>query len=165
MLEKNFKTFLVQTSPKFKFYRSSIPVWLNIALAELGESEILGTQDNPRIVEYLKTVNLGTSALGNIDEIAWCSAFANWVLRQAGYLTAGLPNAKSWLNWGEVLTSPRFGCLVVLDRGTEAWQGHVGFLMDIQGSNLILFGGNQSNRVGIASYPTDKIKGYRWPKA
>ena len=46
---------------------------LKIALGELGEKEIKGSQHNERILEYQETTGLNFGS----DEIAWCSIFAN----------------------------------------------------------------------------------------
>jgi len=53
---------------------------LEIARAEIGTKEMQGKTANPRILEYHQTTKL--KALS--DEVAWCSAFVNWVLKQAG---------------------------------------------------------------------------------
>jgi len=92
--------YIVSMSPKFKFIKSNIPLWMGIANNELGQKEIKGEEDNPRIVEYLNEVNLGTNEHSN-DEIAWCSAFVNWVMKKAGYDNTGSGLARSWLNWGD----------------------------------------------------------------
>ena len=60
-----------------------VPWWLDIAFEEIGTKEILGGQDNPRILEYLSTVKLPKD-MAKHDEIAWCAAFVNWSLKGAG---------------------------------------------------------------------------------
>ena len=49
--------------------------WVLTAFAELGEDEVAGTAFNPRIAEYLSTVNQPAD-----DEIPWYAAFVNWCL-------------------------------------------------------------------------------------
>jgi hypothetical protein len=56
--------------------------WLDVALGELGQTELGGTTratSNPRICEYLDAAaaNLGDKG----DDTAWCGAFAIWVLK------------------------------------------------------------------------------------
>ncbi|MCB1510794.1 MAG: TIGR02594 family protein, partial [Hyphomicrobiaceae bacterium] len=41
--------------------------------------------------------------------------------------------------------------------------GHVAFLLGETGTDVILLGGNQSNRVTIAAYPKSRLLGLRWP--
>ena len=135
------------------------PLWLQIARRELGQSEIAGEADNPRIVEYLRAVDLPGARK---DEVSWCSAFVNWCIQQCGWVGTGSAAAKSWLQWGQAC-EPRLGAIVVMDRGTEAWQGHVGFYLDTVVGYVVVLGGNQSNSVSIAKYPIDKVRGYRWP--
>jgi uncharacterized protein (TIGR02594 family) len=163
MIEKSYTNFLLSTRPKFRIHRSPIPPWVNVALGELGQAEIVGDKDNPNIVEYLKAVNLKLPDK-RVDEIAWCSAFVNWVMKKCGYAPTERALAKSWLNWGEGLGEPRFGCITILDRGSQSWMGHVGFLMDITPRYVYLLGGNQSNRVSIRPYASKKLRGWRWPK-
>lgn len=133
-----------------------IPYHLTIALSQLGTTEIPGKQSNSKIDEYLKTVNIP----GN-DEIPWCSAFINWCLLQADIQPTGEPNARSFLRFGERLSLPDLGCIVVLSRGTKSWQGHVGFYLDYHRGLIRILGGNQKNRVGINAYSVKKLLGYR----
>jgi uncharacterized protein (TIGR02594 family) len=136
--------------------------WLEWAFLALGEHRIPGTQHNPVVVDFLRTVGLG-----NGDETAWCSAFANWCMRQAGIPGSGSALARSWLTWGnQALARPGFGCVTILWRGDPASQfGHVGFYVGRDGSQLLLLGGNQTNssRVTISPYPENRLLGYRWP--
>jgi uncharacterized protein (TIGR02594 family) len=128
-----------------------------------GVREVRGTAGhNPRILEYFRT----TPFQGNDnDEAAWCSAFANWCVLQAGMRGTGRANARSWLNWGEALSEPRPGAITVFRRGTSAWQGHVAFYVGPASTagNIEVLGGNQANQVCRRPYATDRLLGYRWP--
>ena len=53
--------------------------WMEYALQEYGTREIAGRRSNPRVEEYLRSVGNHGS-----DETAWCSAFVNWCMEQAG---------------------------------------------------------------------------------
>lgn len=139
-----------------------IPYHLTIALTQIGTTEILGKESNSKIDEYLKSVNIP----GN-DEIPWCAAFANWVLLEANLPGTGLPNARSFLDYrrgGSMdtkIAKPELGCLVIFSRGSQSWQGHVGFYLDYYRGLIRILGGNQKNRVGINAYSTKKLLGYR----
>ena len=138
------------------------PRWLQIAQQEesRGVHEVSGAQHNPRILEYHQTTSLGAST----DETAWCSAFVNWCIRQAGVVGTNRANARSWLSWGHALVTPRYGCVTVLWRGApNGWQGHVGFYIRETGSHVYMLGGNQGNAVNVRPYPKRRLLGYRWP--
>jgi uncharacterized protein (TIGR02594 family) len=101
----------------------------------------------------------------------WCAAFINAVLREsniANLIDMNHPNpylARSFLDWGETVTQPRAGDIVIFPRGNKEWQGHVGFYV---GSKTVrdidyylILGGNQNDSVSIDLYPTKKAIGIR----
>ncbi len=137
---------------------SDLP-WLAIGMAETGMHEFSGAADNPRIVEYLHSTNLG-APLRNEDETAWCSAFVNWCIEKAGYEGTDSAWAKSWLNWGKEIKKPVIGCIAVFTRESG---GHVGFYMGKTKTAIRVFGGNQNDAVNVSSYPKSKLLGYRLP--
>lgn len=137
------------------------PYWLEIARSEQGVHEY-ADGDHPRIIEYLQTVD--TAAIGELtDEVSWCSAFVNWVMRQSGYAGTDSAAARSWLAWGTPISGPRVGAIAVLKRGTQSWQGHVGFVTDYDSSYIYILGGNQRNEVNVSIYQRSRVIGYRWP--
>jgi len=132
--------------------------WMKIAKGEIGQAEKAGeAENNPRIMEYLATTGKFKS-----DETPWCSAFANWVMVEAGEKGTDSALARSWLKWGEAIEEPRYGCLVVFKRGKSTWQGHVGFYVRTEGDKIVVLGGNQSNTVSIAPRTKADLLGYRW---
>lgn len=135
------------------------PNWLAIAIKELGVSEVPGDQHNKRIVEYHATTTLKATT----DEIPWCSSFVNWCINESGLIGTNMAAARSWLGWGARLSIPALGCVVVISRGTNVAQGHVGFYTGAEGSNIKILGGNQGNQVSVALFPKDRLLGYRWP--
>lgn len=137
---------------------TNIPSWLIIALQEMGQQEIVGRESNPRINEYLSVCGLPGD-----DEIPWCAAFINWVLKQSGKNYTGEALARSFVSSGIKLSVPILGCVTVLKRGKYKWQGHVGLYMDHYGGKIQILGGNQHNRVGINSYRIADVLAYRWP--
>ena len=134
--------------------------WMPIALAEEGIKEFPGNGDNPRIVEYLKSTNLSAPYNSN-DETAWCSAFANWCVERSGFEGTDSAWARSWLNWGKKITTPRRGCIVVFTRDVSS--GHVAFYIGETSTQIKVLGGNQSNAVNISNYPKSRLLGYRIP--
>jgi len=162
MIKKRFSSVVLMRKPYIRFVKSVIPPWTITALGELGQEEIAGEEDNPRIVEYLNSVDL-TKPLHHIDEVPWCSALVNFCITKCGIVGTNNALARSWLKWGEKLSEPVFGCITVIERGNNTWSGHVGFLMDITPNYIHMLGGNQSNRVSMAVYPKSKVLGYLWP--
>lgn len=126
--------------------------WMTIARAELGQREIAGARDNPRIVQYHQT----TSLRARHDETPWCSSFMNWVMAQAGHRGTGSAAAISWATWGQPvpgLKQARAGDIVVLHRhGAPASNNHVGFLVRSEDGQVRLLGGNQGNQVKESNY-------------
>lgn len=134
--------------------------WMRYALEEYGQREVAGSGSNPRIDAYLRTVGISAG-----DETAWCSAFANWCMQQAGIAGTRRANARSWTEWGNSCPAqPAYGAVTILTRGnSNGWQGHVGFYVGREGSNLLLLGGNQGNAVSIRPYAAGRLLGFRWP--
>lgn len=133
---------------------------LTIALWQYGIAEFKGSKDNPEILKYF--VALGFAIARFKDETAWCSAFANWVAKTAGYQYTGKLNARSWLQVGEKVTQPQLGDVVVFWReNPKSWKGHVAFYIREDESNIYVLGGNQNNQVNIAPYPKSRLLEYR----
>jgi uncharacterized protein (TIGR02594 family) len=134
--------------------------WMPYALNELGQREIPGDQDNPRIVEYHAATEGGGRAK---DETAWCSSFANWSLDQVHVEGTRSKAARSWLKWGRPC-DPFPGCVVVFWRKSRVGlYGHVAFYVGTHERDTIVLGGNQGNCVSIKPYPTRRVLGYREP--
>lgn len=129
---------------------------LEIARAELGVAEVPGAGDNPRIVAYHATTGGGKEP----DSVPWCSSFVNFCVEQAGLKGTDSKAARSWMTWGRVTTDFFPGCIVVLERGA-APQGHVGFFVGTESGRLRLLGGNQGDRVSIASFDPQLVLAIR----
>ncbi len=126
-----------------------------IALHEIGVQEQSGTANNPRIIEY----HTATSLKATADEVPWCASFVNWCLRVAGIIGTNSARARSFLTWGVPvsLAEAQRGDIVILARGKNISEGHVGFYAGCKDKNVLLLGGNQSNRVSIATFPLSTI--------
>jgi uncharacterized protein (TIGR02594 family) len=133
------------------------PMWLTVAKRELGVAEVPGSGNNPRIVLYHTATTLGAKD----DEVPWCSAFVNWALARGGVKGTNNAMARSFLKWG-IECAPRIGAIVVFKRG-EPPAGHVAFWVGAGDGRVRVLGGNQGDRVSIASYPAGDVLAYRWP--
>lgn len=132
--------------------------WLNVARRHLGLAETPGKDTTPAIRRWL--IQLG--AWWSDDETPWCGVFCAAVMRECGLpVPKAWYRAQAWLLWGIPLDEPAEGCIVVFGRKGG---GHVGFVVgrDARG-NLLVLGGNQSNRVTIAPFDPARVLGYRWP--
>jgi len=136
--------------------------WFDIAVEELGTGEVAGAGDNPRVVEYLRSTNLGRDMASN-DETPWCSAFVNFCVEKAGFAGTDSASARSWLNWGRATDTPATGCVAVFKRGDPP-SGHAAFYVSESGGKIKVLGGNQGDKVCYAEYAKDRLLGYRIPK-
>lgn len=161
----------VATFPEISQYISKggpaigiVPSWVLHALAEIGQAEVHGSGTNLRIASYWKGADIDVHVTD--DETPWCAAFVGAMLSSGMVFGTRKANAKSYLDWGDSLplVSPPLGAVVVLNRPPNAWQGHVGFCAGVDGMRIHLLGGNQGDRVSIASFDRARIAGIRWPK-
>jgi len=133
-----------------------------IAVAELGQKEVLGNGNNPAIVNYAREAGFDWI---NDDETPWCSIFLNWVAMKAGLVRNKQANARSWLLVGQRNdSSPLPGDVVIFWRGSPtSWEGHVGIFLGFSydGGKVYCLGGNQGNQVSISAYPRNTVLGYR----
>jgi len=140
--------------------------WMSVAEKEIGIIEIPGRLSHPRVLEYLSATDVRSIARTS-DETDWCSAFVNWCLSKAGYEGTGSALARSWLDWGQKIDTPRKGCIVIFSRGRRF--GHVGFYIGETDTEIIVLGGNQNNPetnisgVNLKYYPKSRLLGYRIP--
>jgi uncharacterized protein (TIGR02594 family) len=102
--------------------------------------------------------------------IDWCAAFVNAVLHEMGIPGSESVSkyplvAKSFLSWGKRVKDPEPGDIVIFPRGTEAWQGHVGFYYGTEYKDGVkyyqILGGNQNKSVTIDLFPARKALGIR----
>lgn len=140
----------------------------DIAMRFIGLQEVEGSVSNPQVLAMLQL----DAKWVEDDETAWCSAFVNyplWLLNQTRSRSLA---ARSWLLVGQSipLTDAQRGFdVVILTRGKLPQPGanvikapgHVGFYAGHSGETVDLLGGNQGNRVSIASFPKSRILGVR----
>ena len=116
-------------------------------------------EQNAALQEYMR--NGGQ----NLDPAvtAWCAAYVNASLEQAGIEGTGRLNARSFMEWGEGTDSPSRGDIAVFSRGDpNGWQGHVGFFDGYGDDGRIrVLGGNQGDAVSLAYYDPARLLGFR----
>lgn len=94
---------------------------------------------------------------------AWCAAFVNASLSQAGMKGTDSLAARDFLKWGQGVDKPEVGDVAVFSRGDpNGWQGHVGFFQGYNPDGTIrVLGGNQGDAVSVANYSPDQLLGFR----
>lgn len=104
---------------------------------------------NPIIMGFFDATGLRTP-VG--DTTYWCAAFVSDCIRRS--LVAKGENRRLWpynqgaasaayRSFGDRVTTPREGDIVVFQNNGEAWRGHVGFVHTIDGNIIRVLGGNQ----------------------
>lgn len=147
-----------------------VPPWLELARADarLGVMEIPGPEHHPRIIEYHSYCTLHATA----DEVHWCSAaLCCWIEESRLALeSTRSAAARSWLDWGRPISTPLFGCIVVLKRGglnqpgpeVKKAPGHVGIFIDLPAAGeVLMYGANQSDKVCERTFPAERVLSYR----
>ena len=113
-------------------------------------------------LEALKWVGASSRQVGVPYPDLWCADFINFILRRTGHTTTNSRAAKSFLDYGKRIDSPRVGAIVVLQRGVN--NGHVGIVRGTDGAgNIIVISGNHGNKVWESPYPKSRVLGYVIP--
>ena len=132
----------------------------SIAEKFIGLQEVPG-KDSSSVIMSMLTLDAGWP---EGDDVPWCSAFVNYICWLAGVSRSKKLNARSWLDTGRVvpLVEAQQGFdVVVLSRGQNPAQGHVGFYHSHGGDTIHLLGGNQNDEVNITPYPKERVLGVR----
>lgn len=125
-----------------------------------GITAIPGPKAHPLITHFHSYTLLKATS----DEVAWCSSFVCACLEEAGQKSTKSAAARSYLNYGIPLETPRQGAITVFRRGASEEQGHVAFFQRREGSKIYVLGGNQSHTIKVSAYNAADLLGYRWPK-
>lgn len=135
--------------------------WIVQAKSLLGLKEIAGPKHQAKILEMWKQLGLPYQD----DETSWCAAFVGYCLERAGQKSTRSASARSYEKWGQRLSKPVPGAVVVFWRGSPTgWQGHVGFVLAIDSSGRpVVIGGNQGDEVSIKPFDPSRVTGYFWP--
>lgn len=161
-IKKTLQSFVSASTLDLEPRVATFPKYARLAYSYIGQKEVPGSKSNPLILRWIQDF-LGW---GDDDsKVAWCAIFINTILKESDIKGTGKANARSFLNWGEVVETPRRGDIVVFERGgRSSWKGHVGLYWgEAEDGFIYCLGGNQSDKVSIASYSKSRILGYRRP--
>jgi uncharacterized protein (TIGR02594 family) len=134
----------------------------------IGVEEIPGAESNPHVLAMLRLDQQWPKG----DDVAWCSAFVNyicWLLRLPRSKSLA---ARSWLGVGRAVAidDAEVGFdVVILQRGSGKQPGpavlnapgHVGFYAGHDEKFVQLLAGNQSDMVNVQSFDRSRILGVR----
>lgn len=118
---------------------------IDTAKKEIGTYKMVG-YESARVREYCQSTDQEQ------DEYygdGWCSGFVSWVLKQCGYQFASLNTADEWVKFGDIVTTPEIGDIVLIPGHIAFYAGKATNFEGIQDSveAIILMGGNQGHRV------------------
>lgn len=141
---------------------------LAVARYYQGVTEVPGPKSNPLIVEWINKAApwLGDDVGDDDSQVAWCGCFRG----ELGVLTGtGVPRAhyraRNWLAWGKPVNEKKPGLWLPGDTiiTTRAGGHHVTLLDSLVTSKwkAACLGGNQSNKVCVASIDLATIIGVR----
>lgn len=134
----------------------------------VGVRETAGLASTPLIVAMLRL----DQAWPGGDDVAWCSAFVNWIAWLLRLPRSKSLAARSWLTVGRLVAlehaRPGFD-VVILTRGAEPQPGphvvdapgHVGFFAGFESGYVWILGGNQGDAVSLARFPSGRVLGVR----
>lgn len=134
---------------------------IKIALQEIGVHSAPGSLNTPRVLQYFS--DIGQSWVHD-DDTAWCSAFANWVAKQAKLPMSNSLAARSWLTVGKKTTTPVMGDVVVFWRISKTSSyGHVAFFIKQDQQGIWVLGGNQGavGEVSIECIPAERLLSFQ----
>lgn len=131
-----------------------------VASRFLGLEEVPGDQSNPMVLGMLRLDSKWVKG----DDTPWCSAFVNFVAFVLGLPRSKSLAARSWLAVGlpvELPEAQRGNDVVILKRGSNPAQGHVGFYAGQSPGRVLVLGGNQADAVSIQPYHLTDLLGIR----
>ena len=129
------------------------------ALGEYGQKEIAGVENNSEILKY--SSEIGQKWVTN-DEVPWCAAYVNWIIKKIGKIGTNKLTSRSFLDYGTPTLTPEIGDIVVLGAiDNEKEYGHVGFFIKKTDNIVYILGGNQSDQVNITAFNIRRVLSYR----
>jgi uncharacterized protein (TIGR02594 family) len=137
------------------------PKMLVEALKHYGVLEHPGHGSNPNILEWAKEI--GVLGWYTDDDIPWCGLFMAIVAKRSGYpVPANSLRALSWSSWQDKvnLGDEKLGDTLVFVRPGG---GHVGMYIGENSHAFLVYGGNQSNKVGFAFVAKERLHSCRRP--
>lgn len=136
--------------------------------AMTGIKEVPGKANNPLIIGWARSLAIRYPDLKpdlswyTLDSVAWCGLGCGEAVGECdpGFKPPrGLLGAGNWATWGQKLTEPTPGAILVFKR---TGGHHVTLYESEKGGRLYCRGANQGDMVNVSSR-TDKPIAIRWP--
>lgn len=138
------------------------PKWVTYAKSQIGVAEIPGPRENPSILGYVRKAAKWLGIAVTSEVTPWCGTFAAACMLEAGIKPPAIAiRAKSWATWGQGLSHPCYGAVLVFNRQGG---GHVGFYLGETADKVRVLGGNQGDKVSEIWMPKSALIATRWPK-
>lgn len=142
--------------------RMIIPPWIEVAKSLIGTAECAGSENNPKIIAWAKTIGGDIENSYVADSIPWCGLYTTHCFVDSGIKPVeGSLWALNWARFGTKLKEPCFGCVMSFQR---TGGGHVGFYMSEDATHYHILGGNQSDAVNITRVAKSQFVSANWPK-
>jgi uncharacterized protein (TIGR02594 family) len=132
----------------------------------IGMKEAPGSPSNPAVLAMLRLDESWPAG----DDVAWCSAFVNYIAWLLRLPRSKSLRARSWLQVGQPISMvdarPGFD-VVILNRGGPSSPlvieapGHVGFFAGVVDRQVHILGGNQGDVVNVSAFPASSLLGVR----
>lgn len=135
----------------------TMPPWMAEMHRRMGLHEV---RDKAKLIDFLKIGKF----LGDPSSLPWCGDMVESCIAKtlpSELLPSNPFFAQNWSKFGRDTGSPIVGAVGVIK--WSASSGHVGFVAGVDGTKVVLLGGNQSNAITLASFPRSKFIAFRWP--
>jgi uncharacterized protein (TIGR02594 family) len=150
---------------KPQFVYADNPVWLGYLKSMEGKiTEQPGAVVHPWIKSAYELCGLPES-MHDDNQTSWCSAGLNKVLDMCGLVGTRDARAKSWMNWGGAIHTPKQGAVCVF-KGTFY---HATVLYnekphEMNGESYYqCIGCNQKDTIRVSNYRVSELIAMRWP--
>lgn len=134
---------------------------LDVVASNYGLQDIIGDSSNEEVLRFFAETNHPEII---DDETSWCSTYMCWCAQIVNLENSPSLLARSWLEIGTPVDTPKVGDIVVFWREKQnSWQGHVSVYIneDSETHQIYCLGGNQDDKVCVKPYPSEQVLGYR----
>lgn len=108
-------------------------------------------------------LRIARNNLGRVTGPNNCALFVGECLELSGLPSTNSIKARSYLEYGQILSRPRVGSLVVLWRKEPSLGlGHIGFYLYHSDNQIVLLS-SYKGLVSLKAFSKKQLLGYRWP--
>ena len=123
------------------------PRWLVVALDDRDIAEVEGPKSNGKIMSWVRDLAVPwITQFFKDDAVPWCALFMDHCLQKAEVAFLKTLAAADYMKYGVPLAAPALGCILTFSRPGG---NHVAFYLGEDAESYCVWGGNQSNKVGM----------------